>query len=64
MRGTPEIADRLLGALPYLLPFLNAFVYARFLYVSQPMVRAALQPIMPVRAWIPRAALFRVGYCS
>ena len=49
-RGTPEIADRLLGALPYILPFLNAFVYARFLYTTVPMVRMALKPVMPAIA--------------
>lgn len=46
-RGTPEVMDRVLGALPYVLPFLNAFVYARFLYMMQPAVKALLKPMMP-----------------
>ncbi|GAX82321.1 hypothetical protein CEUSTIGMA_g9750.t1 [Chlamydomonas eustigma] len=46
-RGNPEISDRILGAVTYILPFLNAFVYARFLYLTVPVVRAALKPIMP-----------------
>lgn len=46
-RGTPEWVDRFIAAAPYLLPFLNSFTYARFLYHAQPMVRAAFQPLIP-----------------
>jgi hypothetical protein len=43
-RGSPEISDRLIGAVTYILPFLNAFVYARFLYMAVPVVRAGEKP--------------------
>lgn len=30
--GQPALTDRLLAALPYILPFLNVFTYGRFLF--------------------------------
>lgn len=30
--GQPEIVDRVIAALPYLLPFFNAFSYGRYLF--------------------------------
>lgn len=49
-RGSPEILDRVLSAATYILPFMNAFVYARFLYHMQPLVKACLQPLLPAIA--------------
>lgn len=46
-RGQPEIFDRCVAAVTYLLPFMNAFVYVRFLYHQQPLVRQCLQPLLP-----------------
>ena len=46
-RGSPQIFDRLISAVSYLLPFFNSFVYARFLYMTTPLVRTCLKPILP-----------------
>lgn len=46
-RGSPQLLDRLIAAVSYLLPFFNSFVNARFLYMTNPFVRSCLKPILP-----------------
>ena len=47
MASGPQIFDRLIASISYLLPFFNAFVYGRFLYMTNSFVRSCLQPILP-----------------
>lgn len=47
-RGSPDVADRVLSAIPYLLPFLDAFSYGRFLFWQVPAIKAIVAPFIPV----------------
>lgn len=58
--SSPGVVDRALAAAPYLLPFLDAFSYGRFLFYQYPFIRRALSPVTPLVAAytsIPFAAL-------
>ncbi|KAF5826603.1 hypothetical protein DUNSADRAFT_2551 [Dunaliella salina] len=46
----PSIQDRVLAAVPYILPFLNVFQYGRFLFYMYPTLRACIKPIFPALA--------------
>jgi len=46
----PSIQDRVLAALPYVLPFLNVFHYGRFLFYMYPTLKACIKPIFPALA--------------
>lgn len=48
--ATPEPAERILASLPYLLPFLSAFPYARYLIYMYPTVKAVMKPVLPMVA--------------
>lgn len=41
-------ADRVLAAVPYLLPFLDGARYARYLYQQYPFTRPLLDPLIPL----------------
>ncbi|MEW5301536.1 MAG: hypothetical protein WDW38_010267 [Sanguina aurantia] len=43
-----DISERVFGALPYLLPLLDAFPFARFLFMQYPFVARALSPLEPL----------------
>ena len=47
-QSTPEIADRVVAAIPYLLPFLDAFSYGRFLFYQYPHITRAITPMAPL----------------
>ncbi len=56
----PNIGERILAAIPFLLPFLDAFSYGRFLFFQFPMVARAVAPMAPLLALyhtVPFAAL-------
>jgi hypothetical protein len=44
----PDVVDRVLSAVPYLLPFLDAFSYGRFLFYQFPSVKAMVMPFVPM----------------
>jgi uncharacterized membrane protein len=44
----PSIPDRVLAAVPYLLPLLHSFQYGRFLLYTTPVLRQAVSPIFPL----------------
>jgi uncharacterized membrane protein len=44
----PSIPDRVLAAVPYLLPLLHSFQYGRFLLYTSPMLRQAVSPLFPL----------------
>jgi Chloroplast import apparatus Tic20-like len=46
--STPDVQDRVLAAVPYLLPFLDAFGYGRFLFYQYPAITRALSPMSPL----------------
>lgn len=43
----PDIVERVLAAVPYILPFFDAISYGRYILHAYPAVRAAIQPILP-----------------
>lgn len=45
--GSPGIADRVLAALPYLLPFFDCVMYGRYLFYMYPAIKMAVQPLLP-----------------
>lgn len=45
--SSPQIADRIIAAIPYILPFFAAIQYGRYLFFMYPAVRAAIQPVLP-----------------
>jgi len=47
---SPAIFERLMSALPYVLPFFNAFTYGRYLFYMYPAVKAVVRPILPAVA--------------
>ena len=52
--GTSNIGrqmDRAVGAAVYLLPFMNAFVFGRYLLAQYPSVSSAIDPLMPAVNW-------------
>ena len=49
-RSTPDLVDRVVSALPYILPFFDAVNYGRYIFYSYPFVRSAIQPILPAIA--------------
>jgi uncharacterized membrane protein len=44
----PGITDRLVGAVPYLLPLLHSFQYGRFLIYTMPLLRQVISPLAPL----------------
>jgi uncharacterized membrane protein len=44
----PNVGERVLAALPFLLPFLDAFSYGRFLFFQFPAVARAVAPFAPL----------------
>jgi len=46
--GGPPLADRLLAAVPWLLPLLDAFSYGRFLFYQYPLAARAVSPLAPL----------------
>ncbi|KAI8467815.1 MAG: hypothetical protein J3K34DRAFT_523440 [Monoraphidium minutum] len=48
MNKGPEIPDRILGSLPYLLPLLDTLPYGRFIFLQYPFVARALAPLGPL----------------
>eukprot|EP00879_Flechtneria_rotunda_P002789 GHRR01002998.1.p1 GENE.GHRR01002998.1~~GHRR01002998.1.p1 ORF type:complete len:212 (+),score=45.30 GHRR01002998.1:166-801(+) len=46
--GSPDIADRVLAAVPYLLPFLDSFSYGRFLFYQFPQITRVIAPLSPL----------------
>ncbi|KAI8464447.1 MAG: hypothetical protein J3K34DRAFT_491508 [Monoraphidium minutum] len=56
----PSASDRVLAAVPFLLPFLDAFSYGRFLFYQFPAVARAVSPLAPLLSLyhsVPFAAL-------
>lgn len=49
-RSSPDPVDRVVSALPYILPFFDAINYGRYIFYSYPFVRSAIQPILPAIA--------------
>ncbi|KXZ55268.1 hypothetical protein GPECTOR_3g405 [Gonium pectorale] len=45
--GTPGIVDRVLAALPYILPYFDAVAYGRYLFHLYPAAKAAIVPFLP-----------------
>lgn len=48
--STPAVTDRIIACIPYLLPFLDTFMYGRYLFYQLPLLRTAIQPILPALA--------------
>lgn len=46
--SSPDIAERLLAAVPYLLPFLDSFGYGRFLFYQYPLITRVIAPLAPL----------------
>lgn len=46
----PEVPDRVIGAIPYLLPLLDALPYAKFLLLQFPYIARLLAPLAPLNA--------------
>jgi uncharacterized membrane protein len=46
--SAPNVGERVLAALPFLLPFLDAFAYGRFLFFTFPAVARAVAPFAPL----------------
>jgi uncharacterized membrane protein len=58
--SAPSAADRVLAAAPFLLPFLDAFSYGRFLFYQFPAIARAVSPVAPLLSLyhsVPFAAL-------
>lgn len=56
----PTIVDRVVACLPYLLPYLDAVGYGRFLFLQYPVVKSLVAPLAPLislYASIPFASL-------
>jgi len=59
-RTSPEPLDRVIAAVPYMLPFLDALSYGRFLFFQYPVLRQIISPLAPVISLyssVPFAAL-------
>ncbi|KIY99384.1 hypothetical protein MNEG_8578 [Monoraphidium neglectum] len=50
MQRGPDLPDRLLASLPYLLPLLDTLPYGRFIFLQYPYVARALAPLAPLNA--------------
>ncbi|KAI8469024.1 MAG: hypothetical protein J3K34DRAFT_425213 [Monoraphidium minutum] len=48
MQRGPDLSDRLLASLPYLLPLLDTLPYGRFIFLQYPYVARALAPLAPL----------------
>jgi hypothetical protein len=46
--SSPDLPERVLSALPYLLPFLDSLGYGRFLFFQYPMITRAIAPLAPL----------------
>jgi len=46
--SSPDIAERVLAAVPYLLPFLDSFSYGRFLFYQYPIITKFIAPMGPL----------------
>eukprot|EP00882_Tetradesmus_deserticola_P001218 GHRQ01001317.1.p1 GENE.GHRQ01001317.1~~GHRQ01001317.1.p1 ORF type:complete len:230 (+),score=88.69 GHRQ01001317.1:265-954(+) len=46
--GSPDVQERVLAAVPYLLPLLDSFGYGRFLFYQYPIVRSFVSPLAPL----------------
>jgi uncharacterized membrane protein len=46
--GSPDIQERVLAAVPYLLPLLDSFGYGRFLFYQYPVIRSFISPLAPL----------------
>lgn len=46
--SSPELPERVLSALPYLLPFLDSLGYGRFLFFQYPFITRAIAPLAPL----------------
>lgn len=46
--SSPDIPERVLAAVPYLLPFLDSLGYGRFLFFQYPIITKALAPLAPL----------------
>lgn len=46
--GSPGVGERVLAAIPYLLPFLDSFSYGRFLFYQYPIITRAIAPLAPL----------------
>lgn len=46
--SSPDVVERVLAAVPYLLPFLDSLGYGRFLFFQYPMIRSAIAPLAPL----------------
>lgn len=46
--SSPDLAERVLAAVPYLLPFLDSLGYGRFLFFQYPMITRAIAPLAPL----------------
>eukprot|EP00877_Chromochloris_zofingiensis_P002298 jgi/Chrzof1/12069/Cz06g20080.t1_TIC20A[v5.2] len=46
--NSPDIGERLVAAVPYMLPFLDAFSYGRFLFYQYPVITRVIAPLGPV----------------
>eukprot|EP00879_Flechtneria_rotunda_P003855 GHRR01004095.1.p1 GENE.GHRR01004095.1~~GHRR01004095.1.p1 ORF type:complete len:226 (+),score=37.11 GHRR01004095.1:287-964(+) len=44
----PEVPDRVIAALPYLLPLLDALPYGRYIFLQYPFVARAMAPLAPL----------------
>ncbi|GLC37932.1 hypothetical protein PLESTB_001501000 [Pleodorina starrii] len=45
--SSPGIVDRVVAALPYILPFFDAVAYGRYLFHLYPAAKAAITPFLP-----------------
>lgn len=46
--GRPDIPDRVIGALPYLLPLFDGLRYGKFLFIQFPVLANILLPFDPL----------------
>ncbi|KAG2496119.1 hypothetical protein HYH03_005722 [Edaphochlamys debaryana] len=45
--SSPNVVDRVLAALPYILPYFDAVMYGRYLFYMYPWVKTAVTPLLP-----------------
>ena len=46
--GSPGVPDRVVGALPYLLPLFDGLRYGKFLFVQFPVLASVIAPLNPL----------------
>ncbi|KAL6783935.1 CPLD5 [Auxenochlorella protothecoides x Auxenochlorella symbiontica] len=46
--GNPQVADRVVSSLPYLIPLFDGLRYGKFIFVQYPAVQYVLAPLQPL----------------